>query len=283
MLSCTALGLYLGVGGYVASQIAFPNRLPLDPEAKSTLGNPLEVRFPSRSGGVPLAGWFFPGGSRTVMLVHGLDGNRAVPSILNTIPFYRQLGWSVLAFDLRGHGESGAARLGLGLWEKGDVLGAMDFLTSQGIPPAQVLLQGWSLGAVAVMLAAAECEEPPLGVVADSPYSRLVPVLLANLHKRTGLPSFTNWGVLLMGRLLFGLNPWQVRADLAAEELHRRGIPLLLIHGEDDELVPPEHAREILAAYPEAQTWIVPDCGHALAWKREEYFQVLSSFLESLP
>jgi pimeloyl-ACP methyl ester carboxylesterase len=270
------------VGGYVASKIAFPNRLPLDPEARSALGAPLEVSFPSRAGEVTLAGWFFPGGPRAVVLVHGLDGNRAVPPVLHTIPFYRQLGWSVLAFDLRGHGESGAARLGMGQWEKGDVLGAMDFLASQGIPPTQVLLHGWSLGAVATILAAADCEAGPLGVVADSAYSRLVPVLMANLHKRTGLPSFVNWGVLLMGRLLFGLNPWQVRADLAAGELHRRGIPLLLIHGEDDELVPLGHAREILSAHPEARAWFVPDCGHALAWEREEYFRVLSSFLENL-
>ena len=42
-----------------------------------------------------------------------------------------ELGYSVLTFDLRGHGESGEAPLGLGVREKEDVYGAIKFLSNE--------------------------------------------------------------------------------------------------------------------------------------------------------
>lgn len=137
--------LYFGLGGYVATELSIPERTPIPDDAWERLGYPEKVSFFSRAGEVELGGWLVEGDSpRTAVLVHGLDMNRASEYILSTAPIYLERGYSVLCFDLRGHGDSGSARLGLGPREAGDVLGALDFLEVRGVCPKQVILHGWS-------------------------------------------------------------------------------------------------------------------------------------------
>lgn len=59
------------------------------------------------------------------------------------------------------------------------------------------------------------------------------------------------------------------RADLRPE-LGRLRCPLLLLVGEADLLTPPEQAREIAQAVPQAQLQVLPDCGHMLTMEAPE-------------
>jgi uncharacterized protein len=42
--------------------------------------------------------------------------------------------------------------------------------------------------------------------------------------------------------------------------------PVLLIHGDADELVPVDHSARLAAAAPQADVWIVPDATHVESW-----------------
>ena len=44
----------------------------------------------------------------------------------------------------------------------------------------------------------------------------------------------------------------------------RLTIPTLVIHGENDPLVPPANGRQTAAALPRARLIMIPDMGHAL-------------------
>ena len=95
-------------------------------------------------------------------------------------------GYSVLSFDLQGHGESDGKRYPLG---PRDVRGAIAYVQSRSIPASRIGLLCHSMGASTCLLAAAE--EPDLaGVVADSHYARLTDLLAVNYRSQANcLPS----------------------------------------------------------------------------------------------
>src|SRR5260370_31904324 len=74
------------------------------------------VSFPSRSDHLLLRGWLLPGllpdgtqtVQRTIIVVHGIPGNRSHPLVLRVSAALVQHGFAVLALDLRGHGEAAA-------------------------------------------------------------------------------------------------------------------------------------------------------------------------------
>jgi len=132
------------------------------PARSPVLGSPRQegleyedVTFPS-SDGVPLEGWFVPavGSDRLVIANHPMGFSRSgLPTHLEPwrsvwqgsgnavqvdfLPDYRLLhdaGYSVLAYDLRNHGLSGAANGGLsssGIFEARDVVGALEYVRSR--------------------------------------------------------------------------------------------------------------------------------------------------------
>ena len=69
------------------------------------------------------------------------------------------------------------------------------------------------------------------------------------------------------------------------DQVSKNKVPLLLIHGDADDLVPTEMATELYeAASGENELWIVPDAGHTKAFDNitGEYEEKLSQFLEKV-
>ena len=59
------------------------------------------------------------------------------------------------------------------------------------------------------------------------------------------------------------------RADLRPQ-LPGVACPTLVVGGLDDQLTPPDCAREMAAAIPGAQLQLLPDCGHMLTWEQPQ-------------
>jgi pimeloyl-ACP methyl ester carboxylesterase len=141
-----------------------------------------------------------------------------------------------------------------------------------------VVLHGWSLGGAAVVQAA-----PGTGVAAvveEAGYADLPPLLRERIPEASGLPAFFTPGILLMGRLLLGIDYRAVRPEEEAGQLYREGVPFMIIHSRDDELIPFEHAESLATAHPEATFWEVKGYGHVAAYAHPEYKQRLLAFLD---
>src|SRR5581483_9679522 len=97
--------------------------------------------------GVRLSGWYVPGRTGgAVVLLHGSHGTRADTTA--QLRLLHRAGFAVLAFDARGHGESGGATNALGWRGDRDVAGAVRFLRGRrGIDPARIGALGLSMGA----------------------------------------------------------------------------------------------------------------------------------------
>jgi uncharacterized protein len=173
-----------------------------------------------------------------VLLCHGNAGN--VGDRLLHAALLTAVGFDVLLFDYRGYGRSSGRPGEQGTYR--DAHAALACLLRQAeVDPARVLYFGESLGgAVALELAVAQ---PPAGLVLLSAFTSVRD--MARLHYRQ-IPAALVPDAYPSLRLI---------ATLRA--------PLLVVHGEDDALVPVEHGRALCRAAPDPKRlWIVPGVGH---------------------
>ncbi|HKQ62695.1 MAG TPA: alpha/beta fold hydrolase [Candidatus Polarisedimenticolaceae bacterium] len=113
-----------------------------------------DVTFPAADG-VRLRGSLLRGdpGLPPLVLCHDYGSSRSALSHLAIA--LRKNGFTVLAFDFRGHGDSEGKFSSRGVREKRDILGAVQFLSEQpGIDARRMGIYGVGMGAHAAVLAA---------------------------------------------------------------------------------------------------------------------------------
>jgi uncharacterized protein len=233
-----------------------------------------DVIFYSRIDHVRLRGWFIPGvlpnghltSDHTLIVVHGTGSNRASPLVLGVSAALAQKGFAILAFDMRGMGQSAPAPLSEGYFEQRDVLGSVDFLRSGALPYPELgrprIIGAWgdSMGAATILLAAAH--EPAIrAIVSDSGFAAIVPVLQSD----RAIPGVFLPGVLLSVHVLYGINYAATRpVDVVASLAPR---PLFFIQGSADSVVPPSNLYQLATAAETApnahvQVWQVKGADH---------------------
>jgi pimeloyl-ACP methyl ester carboxylesterase len=271
---------YFGICLLVATRLTAPSNEPMEATPAEVGLRYQEVTVESEDG-LDLSAWWVPNGGaeRAAVLVHGWGGNKSEEHILRTAAIYADDGYAVLMLDLRGHGESEAARRTLGYREVHDVRGALAWLRERGFEPGEVVLHGWSMGAATVVRAA-----PGTGVAAvveEAGYADLPLLLRTQLPEASGLPRLFNPGAFLVAKLFLDFDPWAVVPGEDAGRLREEGTPLFVIHSESDETVPFEHAILFGKAYPGAAFWRLSGVAHVEAYRQPGYEGRLRSFLDS--
>ena len=281
LLVGAAAGAYMGLSGYMAGQMSrvprtYPETTP------DCLGLHYEdAVFTNRGGSLELRGWLVWEGAPDswVILVHGSGGNRAHNAV-NMLGLTRDLvrrGIGVLTFDLRAHGHSQGSRISVGYEERTDLQGAIDFLESVGISRDRIGVLGFSLGAVITLMTASE-ERGLAGLVLDSPFASLKEMVQQETSRRSGMSRAFLPGMVLMGRLLYGVDLSSVRPLEAVRSVE---CPLLFIHGAEDTMVNPSHSARLFdAAEGDKDLWLVPDARHAQGYNTRplEYVDRVADF-----
>lgn len=187
-----------------------PRVVPDRGNVAALLAHVEEVRFPS-SDGLTLAAWLVPGrpGGRSIVLGHDLGGSKA--SVINVALPLQRAGFTVLAIDFRGHGDSDGDGSTLGVTEKRDILGAVDYLTSRpGADRTHMGVYGVGMGAFAAALAAED--RPSLRVlVLDGIYPDVEYPLVRRVY------ASWPWGVAHLGFLPRAVFDWTHR-DARSEQ-----------------------------------------------------------------
>lgn len=250
---------YVSVSLYVAQEVTHAQRRPV-PARPDTVAHPFEAVTFRSTDGLTLRGWFFSvAPHRAVVLVHGRDTTRLEGA--RTADLLLANGYSVLLFDLRGHGQSDGDRFSLGQHERKDVAGAVDYLGSRGFAEPRIALLGTSMGAGTALQALAL--RPNVGpVISDSSYSDAETLIGEVAYRYTGLPQWFNPGILFASRYVFGLDAAEVRPiDLVRAHPERA---FLFMHCALDSTVPAHHARDLRAASanPASELWLAPNCAH---------------------
>lgn len=269
MRALLALALAVFLTG-CTTQFFQPHRMLVDTPGRFGLEyQPLDIHA---ADGTLLFAWFFParGEARaTVLHLHGNAEN--ISTHFANVAWMPAAGFNVLALDYRGYGASeGTPSLqGVQL----DIDAAMaTLLARRDVDPQRIILFGQSLGgALAIHYAAHGRHRANLrAVVADSAFSdyrRIAQEKLAGF--------FLTWPFQWFGSAAID-NAYSPEASVHS----LAPIPLLLIHGESDLIVPPHHSRRLyeLAREPR-ELWILPETGHIQALKNRQVRERLTEFL----
>jgi fermentation-respiration switch protein FrsA (DUF1100 family) len=239
-----------------------PHSYPARTPAATGIADYRDVRFLTGDG-LTLAGWYAPARNGVVVIyVHGLAGNRG--ELLDEAGIISARGYGALLVDLRNSGDSQGATTTLGLEEAEDVRAAIAFVRAQpGGADERIVLYGHSMGGAAVLLAAARAPDASV-VVAESAYTSLEGNIGHAFTALTLLPAFPFVPLVVsFGEQETGMRIGQVRPIDAVAAISPR--PLLIVHGEQDELVPVENARALYAAAREPkELYLLPEAHHDL-------------------
>jgi fermentation-respiration switch protein FrsA (DUF1100 family) len=209
--------------------------------------------------GTRLIAWYRPAqpGKPTLLYFQGNCGNAADRA--GKIKAIGSDGYGVFMLNYRRYGGSGGRPT-----EKriaADAVSAYDYLRGLGVAPHDIAVYGESLGtAVATRLC---LQREARALVLEAPFTTVVDV----------------------GRLMWPLLPLQyIMADQyrTIDRIGEVTVPLFIIHGGRDNVIPLDHARRVLHAANEPKTLsVVPRAGHNDLFEQGAWTRV-RDFLASL-
>jgi hypothetical protein len=190
--------------------------------------------------GLSLISWYVPprDGHPVIAYFHGNGGH--IGHRAERLRWFAHSGYGVLMAEYRGYGGNPGTPSESGLVADGSA--ALDFLGGEPIAPNRLVIYGESLGSgVAVPLAA---QREVASLILEAPFTSVAEV--AQYHY-SFIPAFA----LVRDRFDSLARIGQVEA------------PILVIHGEQDRVVPVRFGRALFDAAPQPkELWLAREAGH---------------------
>lgn len=221
-----------------------------------------------------------PGAKRLVILMHGWRST-PVTDFAGAVRFYREHGCHVLMVSQRAHGKSGGAFLTFGVRERYDCKLWAEYM-SRLYPECSILLEGMSMGAATVLMAAGlELPKQVRGIVADCGYTSpgdIVAEVIRSVFGRRVRPLERT--MELFSRIFAGTG----YSDCCTQDALRGcSIPVMLAHGRADSFVPCRMSEENHAAHGgDCELHLVDGAGHgeSALVEPERIYGALEAFMD---
>ena len=213
--------------------------LDVTPEA---LGLPFEDVLLDVEPGVTVHAWFIRAAKQpataTILFSHGNAGN--IADRLDRVLRWRGLDADFLLYDYRGYGRSTGRPDEEGTYRDGRA--AYDYLVkSRGADPRHLILMGESLGcAISIQLAV---ERPAAGLVIEAPFASIP-------HMAKAIYPFLPLGPFIKTRYL------------NVEKISRLRMPLLVVQGTRDEVIPVAQGKMVFDAAPPPRRYLAIEGAH---------------------
>lgn len=210
--------------------------------------------------GLTITSWYVPPKKRGTFTIVFFQGNNGHLGYRNyKVRPWIDAGYGVLMVGYRGFGNPGTPSEE-GLYS--DARAALGVLFTRGVPEKGLVFYGESMGTGVTVQMATEFEVS--GLVLESPY--------------TSIPD--------VGADRYPMVPVHLLVDDQYDSLDKIGdvhMPLLLLHGEQDQVVPAKFGRKLFAAANEPkQAEFIPDAGHNNVYNLKVQ-QLVLNFFAKLP
>jgi hypothetical protein len=239
-----ALGVLIGATLFLViseKRLIFYPAAEVDVTPKA-LGLPFDEVFLDVEPGVKIHGWFIRAATEpsaaTVLLSHGNAGN--IADRLDRVLRLRDLGADFLLYDYRGYGRSTGRPDEEGTYRDGRAAYAY-LVGSRGIDPGHIVLMGESLGcAISIQLA---LESKARGLVLEAPFASIA-------HMANAVFPFLPLGPFI-----------RTRYDNLTK-IPRLKMPLLVVQGARDEVIPVAQGRMVFDAAPQPKRYLAIEGAH---------------------
>lgn len=216
-----------------------------------------------------------------LIAVHGYRGNHTQMEALAS--YYGLRGYSVLLPDLRGCGDSDGEYIGMGWPDRKDMLAWIDWILQRN-SEAQIVLHGISMGGATVMMTAGEKLPTQVkAIIDDCGYTSAWDIFSDELAYLFHLPSFP---LLNVAEIISSIRAgYGFREASALRQVEKAAVPMLFIHGAEDNFVHTEMVYQLYDACPtEKQLLIVEGAGHGNSYNKdpELYFKTVFDFLTQI-
>lgn len=209
-------------------------------------------------------------------------------------------GYNYLAVTQRAHGDSEGRVITFGVKERRDVISWVDYVTKR-FSGAPIVLYGISMGATSVLCALDEelnkevlnhkvydkrlnergIKDKVYAVVSDCGFSSAPNVIKEKISSKMKLPPFIFYPFVYLGALMFG--GFNLKRADTLSALKNNKIPVIFLHGEKDDVVPIDMAKEEYAACGGKKRLIVfPEATHGTSFLTgpQKYLVNVSEFLQ---
>ena len=216
--------------------------------------------------------------SRYVIITHGITDNRM--GSLKYARLYRELGFNCIIYDLRGHGENEKTWTSYGVREGRDLVCLIKD-TRERYDDVRVLgLHGESLGSATTVSALGHTQDVDFAVC-DCGFTDLRNVLMGGFRNKVFGRALLRISSLC-AKKRYGIGFSEMNPIDALQE---NKVPLLLIHGEKDTVIPPDNSvrmYEMTEGYRKIH--LIPGASHANSVLTEPalYTKYVNSFLEDI-
>ncbi|MEM8955316.1 MAG: alpha/beta fold hydrolase [Verrucomicrobiota bacterium] len=197
----------------------------------------------------------------TVLWLHGRNSIKE-----NALPIAERFvaaGYNFICFDARAHGQSTGKYITYGPREADDVTTVLDAAEEQfarfHLKPFAAF--GNSLGGAVILQSLAR--EPRLRAgVSVSAFADLNQLIKEHAHRKLPVPTAS------LGHLVLKYAAWRANFNpfFASPATHAQTIdvPVMIVHGQKDHLIPPHHSEQIYNAIPHSNKThrIIPDANH---------------------
>lgn len=226
--------------------------------------------------GEKLCGWYYPCGEekskKIAFIVHGYHSEHAETAGMFR-EIYHSRGFDIFSPDNTASGESGGRVFGYDVFESADNLKWLDCLREKFGDDIEIILHGFSLGGATVMKMSDRVPESVKFIVEDSGFIDAREIL----QKQCGA--------------IYGLMAWlhkrfagcDLNDSCVIDNIRNSKVPFLIVHGEDDKMVPFNMAPRIFELCPnEKDNLFTAGIRHieTVHYNRKAYEEKLDAFIK---
>ena len=195
--------------------------------------------------------------------------------------FAAVLGHNAIVVDQRSHGQSEGKVITFGIKERKDCLSWIQYAKERFGNEVPIMLFGLSMGAATVLMVNdLGVPKNVKGIIADCPYSSPKEIIM-KVAKEMHFPPHIMFPFVWLGGVLFG--HFNLLECSAKKAIASSQIPILILHGNADELVPCDMSKEMLhCGAKNISLELFEGAGHGLSYiiHPDKYEKTMITFIQ---